>query len=335
MAGQNQVTLTFAGDSKQAVDAFADVGAAADKMGGKVRDGAESFDKVGEGFDAAEQRATGFRDTITGVQDSVAGFGAILKGDFSGEALLLAGTGIGDLASGFSNLLVPMAKTVATTVASTTAMVANRVAAVATAAATRVWTAAQWLLNLALEANPIGLVVLAVGALIAVIVLIATKTTWFQDAWKVAWRFIKNTALSVWDWLKGLPDRIGSVFKKVAGFVSAPFRAAFNFVADAWNNTIGRLSWSVPAWVPFIGGNTISVPQLPKFHSGGVVPGAPGSEMLAVLQAGERVIPAGGGARTVIEIRSGGARLDDLLVEVLSRAVRARGGNVQVALGVN
>lgn len=43
----------------------------------------------------------------------------------------------------------------------------------------------------------------------------------------------------------------------------------------------------------------------------------------------------GGGAASpmVLEIRSGGSQLDDLLVEVLSRAVRRRGGNVQTVLG--
>lgn len=40
-----------------------------------------------------------------------------------------------------------------------------------------------------------------------------------------------------------------------------------------------------------------------------------------------------GSAPVVLEIRSGGSRLDDLLVEILRNAVRVRGGNVQVVLG--
>jgi hypothetical protein len=55
---------------------------------------------------------------------------------------------------------------------------------------------------------------------------------------------------------------------------------------------------------------------------------------MAVLQAGETVTPAGGrSTAAVIEIRSGGSALDDALVELLSRAVRRRGGNVQLVLG--
>ncbi len=326
MANKNQVTLTFAGDTTQATKAFSDVGTAADKMGGKVHEASSSFDTVGEGFDRAEGKAMGFRDTVTGVQDSVIGFGAILKGDFSADALTTAGAGVGDLASGFANLLVPMGKVVFTTAASTASLIAHKTASFAVSAATKVWAAGQWLLNVALTANPIGLIIVGIAALIAIVVLIAKKTTFFQDVWRVSWGWIKKTAVAVWDWLKDLPAKIGTVFGKIAGFITAPFRAAFNFVADAWNNTIGRLSWSVPSWVPLIGGNTISVPQLPHFHQGGTVPGSPGSEMLAVLQAGERVIPAGrSGGGAVIEIRSGGSKLDDAIVEIVARAVRRSG----------
>ena len=326
MANKNQVTLTFAGDTTQATKAFKEVGTASETMATKVHASGESFDRAGEGFDRAEGKAIGFRDTVTGVQDSVVGFGKILKGDFSAEALVTAGAGVGDLASGFANLLIPMGKVVFTTAASTASLIAHKTASFAVSAATKVWAAGQWLLNVALTANPIGLIIVGIAALIAVIVLIATKTKFFQTVWNASWGWIKKTAVSVWDWLQGLPAKIGAVFGKIAGFITAPWRAAFNFIADAWNNTIGSLRWTVPSWVPVIGGNTVAVPQLPKFYNGGVVPGSPGSEMLAVLQAGERVIPAGrGGGGAVIEIRSGGSKLDDAIVEIVARAVRRSG----------
>jgi hypothetical protein len=80
------------------------------------------------------------------------------------------------------------------------AMVAQRVAMVAVRTATIAWTAVQWLLNVALTANPIGLIIIAIAALVAVVVLIATKTTWFQTAWKFAWGGIKAAAKAVVDW---------------------------------------------------------------------------------------------------------------------------------------
>lgn len=200
-------------------------------------------------------------------------------------------------------------------------------------AATKVWAAVQWVLNVALTANPIGLIIVGIAALVAVIVLIATKTKWFQTAWAASWSWIKKAASNTWDFIKKIPGWIGTAFAKVSNAITAPFRAAFNLVSDAWNNTIGSLSWSVPGWIPGIGGNTISVPNLPHFHSGGTVPGIPGSETLAVLQAGERVSPRGGGDRSVIEIRGDGSALADGLIEILSKAVRGRGGNVQLVLG--
>jgi hypothetical protein len=58
---------------------------------------------------------------------------------------------------------------------------------------------------------------------------------------------------------------------------------------------------------------------------------------LAYLHKGERVTPAaenrGLGSPLVIEIRSGGSQMDDLLVQILRKAVQTRGGDVQVVLG--
>jgi len=185
-------------------------------------------------------------------------------------------------------------------------------------------TFAQLAFNLAMSLNPIGLVVIAVGALIAAIVVIATKTTWFQDLWKVTWGWIKKTAKDVWDWLSGVPDALGKTFSKVADAISSPFRAAFNFISKAWNNTIGKLSWTIPGWIPGLGGNTISAPKLPTFHHGGVMPGAPGAEGLALLQAGEVITPAGqsGGSLTLAFGDASGSDMDRLMAAWIGRLVR-------------
>ena len=63
-------------------------------------------------------------------------------------------------------------------------------------------TVAQEELDVAMDANPIGLIVLAIGALVTAVILIATKTTWFQTIWKYAWQGIKDAAAAVWDFLK-------------------------------------------------------------------------------------------------------------------------------------
>lgn len=203
--------------------------------------------------------------------------------------------------------------------------IASKTASIASAAATKVWAGTQWLLNAALDANPIGITVIAIAALVGVIVLIATKTDWFQKAWRASWKWIKSAASDTWDFIKQIPGWIGTAFAKVAGFISAPYRYAFNLIADAWNNTIGRLHFTLPSWIPGIGGDSISVPNLPHFHSGGTVPGTPGSEVLAVLQAGESVSPASSAGGDMVHVT---VQLDSgVLLETTAKAVRRRGGD--------
>jgi uncharacterized protein YoxC len=277
------VTLTFAGDSDKLTKAMGEVGKASEDMGRRVASTSDDMHKAGrsaddlaEKTDTLDTRAMGYRDTITGVTDSYRGLTDSSKS--LEERMLLLGMGIGDFASGLTNLVIP-------------ALANTKVGQLAISASTKAWAAAQQLLNLSFWASPIGLMIIAVAALVAIIVVIAVKTDWFQRLWAWAWAGIKASAVAVWDWLKELPEKLGSSWSRIGTLLSAPFRVAFNFISDAWNNTIGRLSWTVPGWVPIVGGNSISAPRLPKFHTGGMVPGPPGREMLAVLEGGEEVVP--------------------------------------------
>jgi len=65
-------------------------------------------------------------------------------------------------------------------------------------------------------------------------------------------------------------------------------------------------------------------PELVKFPSGSRVFSAEESKRIAGSKSS---------GPTVIELRSGGSRLDDLLVEVIAKAVKVRGGDVQLVLG--
>lgn len=190
-------------------------------------------------------------------------------------------------------------------------------------------TAAQWAWNAAQLASPTAWIIIGIVALVAAIVWIATQTTWFQDLWSAAWSGITSVASSAWDFIKKIPGWIGSAFAGIANAITWPFRSGFNAIARLWNSTIGRLSWTVPGWVPFIGGNSISVPKLPTFHTGGVVPGARGSEVMAMLQAGERVIPADrSGSSGGSEIRFVG-NTSDALATVIMQLIRT--GKIQIA----
>ncbi|SCK37166.1 SLT domain-containing protein [Streptomyces sp. WMMB 714] len=87
-----------------------------------------------------------------------------------------------------------------TVMAVTTAVTAAWAAGQAIATgATRAWAIAQRVLNLAIWSSPITWIVAGIVAVGAAIYLIATKTTWFQTAWKFAWDGIKTAALWVWN----------------------------------------------------------------------------------------------------------------------------------------
>ncbi len=187
--------------------------------------------------------------------------------------------------------------------------------------------AAQVVWNLAMAASPLVWIIAAIAGLVAAIVLIATQTEWFQDIWETVWGAVTTVAENAWNFVKQIPGWIGDAFGVVTDAVSKPFRDAFNLVADIWNNTIGQLSWTVPDWVPAIGGNTISVPKIPKFHQGGTVDGVPGQEVLALLQAGETVTPAGGGGGGGTEVRFVG-NTSDALATVIMGLVRT--GRIQL-----
>lgn len=101
-------------------------------------------------------------------------------------------------------------------------------------------TAAQWLLNAAMNANPIGIVIAAVTGLVAGLVVLWNTNEGFRNAVIKAWNAIKETAVNVWgsictfftvtipnawnslvswfqgipEWFKGVWDSVLAVFKE-------------------------------------------------------------------------------------------------------------------------
>jgi hypothetical protein len=80
----------------------------------------------------------------------------------------------------------------AATVGHTVATGASTVATLAAAAASGVWTAAQWLLNAALSANPIGLVVVGIALLVGALVLAYKKSDKFRVVVDKVFGFLKK-----------------------------------------------------------------------------------------------------------------------------------------------
>ena len=184
--------------------------------------------------------------------------------------------------------------------------------------------AAQAALNFVMSANPIGLVVLAIGALVAAFVLAYKHSEAFREAVDTMFGFIKTAVSASVDLLKGYLSGVMEFYKSI-----------FNGIARLWNSTIGKLSFKFPDWVPGLGGKGFSVPNIPMLAEGGIVTGP---TLALIGEAGpEAVIPldrAGGFGNVTINVNAtvADARLGDVIVNAL-RSYNRRSGpiNVQVA----
>jgi hypothetical protein len=129
----------------------------------------------------------------------------------------------------------------------------------------------------------------------------------YINLWVRAFDLIKGAATSVFNWVRDKVNAIVGVISGVVGAIQSAvgrvvnaITAPINAVIRAWNGlgfTMPRVE--IPDWVPGIGGQgfggfRVDFPNLPLLHAGGIVPGRPGADVLAILRAGELVVPAGG-----------------------------------------
>lgn len=172
-------------------------------------------------------------------------------------------------------------------------------------------TAGIWLLNAALNANPIVLVTTLVAGLVIGLMILWERSAAFRDYFINMWDRIRDTVTGVvggvidgWNrvvgFFGGLPGNIGRALGSLGDVVSGVFKGAVNTGIDAINWFIRRandLIYGVNVVNPF--DNIPYLPQIARLHSGiGEVPGQPGQERLAILTAGETVMARGQGGPT-------------------------------------
>jgi hypothetical protein len=115
--------------------------------------------------------------------------------------------------------------------------------------ATLAWAGVQWLLNSALLANPIGLVIIAVGALVAAFIWAWNNIDGFRNFWIGVWDAIvgafnwaKDGIAAGWDWLvskvTGAADWISQKLSGMWGGIQAGAKVAINGAIWALNGLI-------------------------------------------------------------------------------------------------
>ena len=154
---------------------------------------------------------------------------------------------------------------VAIGVAFATWKVAGIISAITTAlagmsAAEAIAAAKTWLLNTALLANPIGLVVAAIAGLVAAFVVLWNKSEKFRNFWINLWDIVKGTAEVAWEeisgffknaWIaikavwsvasvyfKNIWDNIKLVFSVVKSVLSGDFGSAWDAIKKIWDKVV-------------------------------------------------------------------------------------------------
>jgi hypothetical protein len=189
----------------------------------------------------------------------------------------------------------------------------------AVGAAIAVIAASIMAVNLAMALNPFSLIAIAVVAVGVALVGAYKKFEGFRtivDSLFGAMKFwITNVTIPA--------------FKTLLTVV----KTIFNGIASAWNNTVGRISFKAPSWVPGFGGKGFDVPNIPMLAQGGIVT----SPTLALIGEGngpEAVIPLnrmgefgmGGGNNVTIHVNGG----DPQAVVDALRTYMFRNGSVPI-----
>jgi hypothetical protein len=182
-------------------------------------------------------------------------------------------------------------------------------------------TAVQAAFNAVLALNPITLIVIGIGLLIAALAAAYFKFEGFRNIVDSVFKFIGKA-------VSGSIDLIKSYFTGVLGF----YKAMFNGIASLWNNTFGKLSFKIPSFVPGIGGKGFDVPNIPMLAEGGIISQA---TLAVVGEAGpEAVIPLnrmgefgmGGGSNVTINVNGG----DPQAVVAALRTYMRQNGSVPI-----
>lgn len=168
--------------------------------------------------------------------------------------------------------------------------VVTNAAAIAQGVATTVtglWTAAQWALNAAMNANPLGLIIIAVTGLVAAITYAWKNFEGFRGAVMGAWEVLKNLVTFVKEWVinvfSGLADVIAGVFTLDGDKIQAGMTRAVSAYAEFGKNAATAFSKGYDdgvkdfradqvatpeAAAPTFGKNPYGKPDAPTFTAG-------------------------------------------------------------------
>ena len=240
--------------------------------GNEVTSAASSWEAFGAALGeiaggVLEGLATGFAWLVDGVRLFASVIGHLIDGvsALCGWLLDLGGaTNEANAAAdpfAWSNLGKVLGYVLGLFVAWKAALLAVRGVMVAVSAATKAWAAVQWVLNAAMSANPIGLVVIAIAGLIAAGAWLVQNwdeiAAWWNDLWGgiaawagEKWNAITGTITGAWDSIvsgivgfgASILSGLQGAWDTASGAASAAWEGIKGIVSGAWDAIVGGIA---------------------------------------------------------------------------------------------
>lgn len=213
-------------------DKFADNIAAMEESAGTID---EAYNQMSSTFDAS----------MTLIKNKMASMGDWVASAVSFAAPWLEiGANVGTAAMSMSQLSMMAGKLVTGIKSLELASHAAAAAQHVVSAATKAWSVAQAALNVIMSLNPVGIVVMAIAALVAIVIAAYNNCEEFREICDKVWVVIKQLTAVVWDFLVKAFERASEVIRKAWEWVKNFFgidgaddakeaAAAINARADA------------------------------------------------------------------------------------------------------
>jgi tape measure domain-containing protein len=229
------------------------------------------------------------------------------------------------------------------------------------------YIAVQSALNFVMAMNPIGLVVLAIVGLAAAFVIAYKRSETFRTVVGTGLGILRGVVAAVvrailgyygamldaavwaFGWIPGIGPKLHQAqaeFRTFAAGVNASLAGihdkTITINVRQGTNTVLTAKGAAGTLFPYPGkarGGPVVRGMAYRVGEEGEETFVPGENGTIVPNGGAAPAMAGTGAlasmggRMVLEVRSGGSALDQVLLEVLRRAVRVSGGNVQTVIG--
>ena len=110
--------------------------------------------------------------------------------------------------------------------------------------ASKIAAAAQWALNLAMDANPIMLVVIAIAAIVGAFIWLWNTSDGFRQFWLDLWDTIKSAFSTAVDWIttkwSDLRDRVVGIFTDIKNWIGQRIADIKQFATDVKDWFTGR-----------------------------------------------------------------------------------------------